>query len=135
MQQTKYFLAVPKNLGLGLNFRPCSEGYFLSGRPQSVDKLKLAEFANGSPSLEQLPPLNSFCGNFSIYEVKNCHNVEIIEKFHIFQFQKRNCFCGNYSQNKVYTLQHDLTFVAHSCTACQMEIFAQEFEPASYFCD
>ena len=29
----KYALAVPKNLGLGLNFRPCSEGYFLSGRP------------------------------------------------------------------------------------------------------
>ena len=28
--------ALPKNLGLGLNFRPCSEGYFLSGRPQSV---------------------------------------------------------------------------------------------------
>ena len=25
--------AIPKNLGLGLNFRPCSEGYFLSGRP------------------------------------------------------------------------------------------------------
>ena len=25
--------AVPNNLGLGLNFRPCSEGYFLSGRP------------------------------------------------------------------------------------------------------
>ena len=22
-----------KNLGLGLNFRPCREGYFLSGRP------------------------------------------------------------------------------------------------------
>ena len=31
--QTKYTTAVPKNLGLGLNFRPCSEGYFLSGRP------------------------------------------------------------------------------------------------------
>ena len=28
MLQTKYALAVPKNLGLGLNFRPCSEGYF-----------------------------------------------------------------------------------------------------------
>ena len=28
MWQTKYALAVPKNLGLGLNFRPCSEGYF-----------------------------------------------------------------------------------------------------------
>ena len=25
--------AVPKNLGLGLTFRPCSEGCFLSGRP------------------------------------------------------------------------------------------------------
>ena len=34
--QTKYAATVPKNLGLGLNFWPCSEGYFLSGRPQSV---------------------------------------------------------------------------------------------------
>ena len=31
--QTKYASAVPKNLGVGVNFRPCSEGYFLSGRP------------------------------------------------------------------------------------------------------
>ena len=38
MWQTKYASAVPKNLGLGLNFRPCSEGYFLSGRPYSVMK-------------------------------------------------------------------------------------------------
>ena len=29
----KYALAVPKNLGLGLNFRLCSEGYFFSGHP------------------------------------------------------------------------------------------------------
>ena len=36
MWQTKYAAAIPKNLGLGLNFRPCSEGYFLSVRPQSV---------------------------------------------------------------------------------------------------
>ena len=36
MWQTKYPLAIPKNLGVGVNFRPCSEGYFLSGRPQSV---------------------------------------------------------------------------------------------------
>jgi hypothetical protein len=27
----KYALAVPKNLGLEFNFRPCSEGHFLSG--------------------------------------------------------------------------------------------------------
>ena len=31
MWQTKYAAAIPKNLGLGLNFWPCSEGYFLSG--------------------------------------------------------------------------------------------------------
>ena len=36
MWQTKYALAVPKNLGLGLNFWPCSEGNFFSGRPWSV---------------------------------------------------------------------------------------------------
>ena len=28
-----YASVVPKNLGLGLNFRPCSEGYFPSGCP------------------------------------------------------------------------------------------------------
>ena len=29
----KYFLAVPINLGLGIDFRPCSEDHFLTGRP------------------------------------------------------------------------------------------------------
>ena len=38
MWQTKYASAAPKNLGVGVNFWPCSEGYFLSGRPQSVSK-------------------------------------------------------------------------------------------------
>ena len=33
MGQAKYASAAPKNLGLGLDFWPCSEGYFLSGRP------------------------------------------------------------------------------------------------------
>ena len=36
MWQTKYALAIPKNLGVGVNFRQCSEYYFLSGRPYSV---------------------------------------------------------------------------------------------------
>ena len=36
MWQTKYALAVPKKLGLGLNFRTCSEDYFFSGHPQSM---------------------------------------------------------------------------------------------------
>ena len=33
MWQTKYASAVPKNLGLGFDFRPCSEGDFLTERP------------------------------------------------------------------------------------------------------
>ena len=33
MWQTKYALAVPKNLGLGFDFGPCSEGDFLTWRP------------------------------------------------------------------------------------------------------
>ena len=40
MWQTKYALAVPKNLGFGLNFRPCSEDYFLSGCPYPVLECK-----------------------------------------------------------------------------------------------
>ena len=36
MWQTKYASAGPKNLGVGVNFRACSEGFFLAGRPQSV---------------------------------------------------------------------------------------------------
>ena len=33
MWQTKYAWPVPNNLGVGVNFRLCSESYFLSGRP------------------------------------------------------------------------------------------------------
>ena len=33
MWQTKYTSAIPKNLGVGVDFRPCSEGDFLTGRP------------------------------------------------------------------------------------------------------
>ena len=32
MWQTKYALAVPKNVGVGVDFRLCSEGYFFTGR-------------------------------------------------------------------------------------------------------
>ena len=45
MQQTKYASAVPKNLGLGFDFRPCSEGDFLTKRPLSiVSSIKMAKF-------------------------------------------------------------------------------------------
>ena len=33
MWQTKYASEVPKNLGVGVDFRPRSEGDFLTGRP------------------------------------------------------------------------------------------------------
>ena len=35
MWQTKYALAVPKNLGVGVDFWPFSEDDFLSGRPST----------------------------------------------------------------------------------------------------
>ena len=38
MRQTTYASAVTKNLGLGFDFRPCSEGDFLAGCLQSVEK-------------------------------------------------------------------------------------------------
>ena len=41
MWQTKYALAVPTNLGLGFDFRPCSEGNFLTECPYSVAMLML----------------------------------------------------------------------------------------------
>ena len=40
MWQTKYAFAVPENLGLGVDFRPCSEGDFLTGRSYSVTVTK-----------------------------------------------------------------------------------------------
>ena len=46
MWQTKYAFALPKNLGVGVNFRPCSEGYFLSGCPQSVPCTYIKLFRN-----------------------------------------------------------------------------------------
>ena len=36
MWQTKYALAIPKDLGVGVDFRPRSEDDFLTGRPYSV---------------------------------------------------------------------------------------------------
>ena len=33
MLQTKYVSAEPRNLGVGVDFRPCSEGDFLTERP------------------------------------------------------------------------------------------------------
>ena len=41
---------------------------------------------------------NSFRGNYSKYEVKNCHNAETIWKFPHFWLSKKNSFQGNYLQ-------------------------------------
>ena len=40
MWQTKYASAVPKNLGVGVDFWLCSEGDFVTGRPYSVAKMQ-----------------------------------------------------------------------------------------------
>ena len=44
MWQTKYALAVSKNLGVGVNFRPCSEGYFFSVQGYDLTKIRSPKF-------------------------------------------------------------------------------------------
>ena len=44
---------------------------------------------------------NNFRGNYSIYEVKDCHNAETIWKFPHFSLSKENSFLGNYIQTYV----------------------------------
>ena len=43
-------------------------------------------------------PFNSFRANYSIHEVKNCHNAEIIWKFSYFPLSKKKSVRRNYSQ-------------------------------------
>ena len=62
---------------------------------------------------------DAICRNFPLAPLIICRPLHKADKFH----------------TKSYLAKHDLTFCAQSCTVDQMEIFAQEFEPASYFCD
>ena len=62
MWQTKYASAVPIDLGLGFDFRPCSKENFLIGCPQSV-----IEF--NSNNKHRFLPLSS--GSFLLY-LQNC---------------------------------------------------------------
>ena len=47
MWQTKYDSAVPKNMGVGVNLRLCSEDYFLSWHLKSVNDTKLVKYDQG----------------------------------------------------------------------------------------
>ena len=49
---------------------------------------------------------NSFLGNYSIYEVKDGHNVETIWKFPHFPLMKMNSFHRNYPGNTVLNSWH-----------------------------
>ena len=76
---------------------------------------------------------NSFLGLNADFSIQ----IDFSKKIH-FVYSKlilrpKNCFL----EIGVSNLEgpYDLTFCAQSCTAHQMDIFAQEFEPASYFCD
>ena len=63
MWQTKYAPAVPINLGLGFDFRPCSNGDFLTGRPYSV----VLDLAPQSPLFKFLKePIKLITSNIEI---------------------------------------------------------------------
>ena len=55
--------------------------------------------------------------------------------FNILRARQPDSLILTCTKHSSHVLQYDLTFCAQSCTAHQMEIFAQEFEPASYFFD
>ena len=73
MWPTKYASAVPKNLGVGVNFRPISEGYFLFGRPQSVVTRHSERFFHASSLLfetmsnNRAGPIKNVKDSLSIY--------------------------------------------------------------------
>jgi hypothetical protein len=54
MWQTKYATALPKNLGVGVNFWPWSEGYFLSGRPLGLNRTGHMSFLTGQDRTPKL---------------------------------------------------------------------------------
>ena len=76
MWQTKYALAIPKNLGVGVNFRPCSKGYFLSGRPQSVCRTKRALAAPLSPC-----PKMTYLNLISCRDFFNLPKYQLLSRF------------------------------------------------------
>ena len=59
MWQTKYTSAIPKNLGVGVDFWPCSEDNFFTGRSYSVPNTKyrplslLPQLFKNAPKMHQ----------------------------------------------------------------------------------
>ena len=110
MWLTKYALAVPKNLGVGVDFRLCSEGNFLNGRPQSVNRTmknmnsnSLVIFSYGAfiyyacMFLELIePPTYLATYIFSVHNLReNCHfpnhlPTPVVVKCYLIMFKKSN---------------------------------------------
>ena len=68
MWQTKCASVVPKNLGLGVDFRPCSEGDILTGCPQSVlesIQMQHRSLVNSFSSMEKRK-IASFSSSFNL---------------------------------------------------------------------
>ena len=53
----------------------------------------------------------SFCGSYSIYELRNCHNAETIWKYSRFPLSKKNSFWRNYSRK--YSIQYFWVFLLY----------------------
>ena len=52
--------------------------------------------------------MNSFRNNYSIYEVKNCHNAETIWKYPHFPLSKKNSFRETIRRNTVFSFFKDI---------------------------
>ena len=94
-----------------------------------IPKFKHTVFLQIVSSLEYFPPFNIFRSNYSIYEVKNCHNVETIWKFQHFLLSKKNNFRRNYSRKYGNLFLFYYRKVASSNTSC-LEAHASFFQIA-----
>ena len=96
MWQTKSASAIPKNLGLGVDFWPCSEGDFLTGHRSTMR----------FPLKKLLPTVAAICllGLLSIGNLKPLNNKEdsgtasnvtksFVDKYHLYTELTNVCKC------------------------------------------
>jgi hypothetical protein len=92
-----WFFFSPEMLWLNFCFKNCHAGTELLVCFMAIARFIFQKCPYRISANSFLPPLNSFRGNYSIYEVKNCRNAENIWKFPHSLLPKKHSFRGNYS--------------------------------------
>ena len=130
MWQTKYALTVPKNLGVRVNFRPCSEDYYLSGHLWVLfgGAFDLQRLKNQSLSHEIIL-LQKFNGKQVTYHIHTQHEKKQgcdpykFCKFHHTSFVFTRFSCATHNKNISTILQKEPSFYValhkKTCSDCE----------------